>query len=136
MIAAGLRGEIQIEPPVAVHISYRNAIAVVVVDRLPVLARLIGDVIAEAVAALKAKLDGSTFDGSAKFSITGEGAIVIDTDGVRAGDEDTEVTLSADAETFRDILSGDLDSTSAFMGGRLKLDGDMGTAMRLAGHLS
>ena len=89
------------------------------------------DVIAEAVAALKAKLDGSTFDGSAKFSITGEGAIVIDTDGVRAGDEDTEVTLSADAETFRNILSGDLDSTSAFMGGRLLVDGDMGTAMRL-----
>ena len=89
------------------------------------------DVIVEAVAALKAKLNGSTFDGSAKFSITGEGTIVIDTDGVRAGDEDTEVTLSADAETFRDILSGDLDSTSAFMGGRLLVDGDMGTAMRL-----
>ncbi|MBT4873122.1 MAG: sterol carrier family protein, partial [Marinovum sp.] len=57
--------------------------------------------------------------------------IIIDTDGVRAGDDETEVTLSADAETFRDILSGDLDSTSAFMGGRLLVDGDMGTAMRL-----
>ena len=89
------------------------------------------DVIAEAVAALNTKLDGTTFDGSAKFAITGEGAIIIDTNGVRAGDDETDVTLSADADTFRDILSGDLDSTSAFMGGRLLVDGDMGTAMRL-----
>ena len=89
------------------------------------------NVIAEAVAALNTKLDGTTFDGSAKFSITGEGSIIIDTNGIRAGDDETDVTLSADAETFRDILSGDLDSTSAFMGGRLLVDGDMGTAMRL-----
>ena len=89
------------------------------------------NVIAEAVAALNTKLDGTTFDGSAKFSITGEGSIIIDTNGIHAGDDETDVTLSADAETFRDILSGDLDSTSAFMGGRLLVDGDMGTAMRL-----
>ena len=89
------------------------------------------NVIAEAVAALNTKLDGTTFDGSAKFSITGEGSIIIDTNGIRAGDDETDVTLSADAETFRDILSGDLDSTSAFMGGRLLVNGDMGTAMRL-----
>ncbi|XAT61599.1 sterol carrier family protein [Rhodobacteraceae bacterium Araon29] len=89
------------------------------------------NVIAEAVAALNTKLDGTTFDGSAKFSITGEGSIIIDTNGIRAGDDETDVTLSADAETFRDILSGDLDSTSAFMSGRLLVDGDMGTAMRL-----
>lgn len=89
------------------------------------------NVIAEAVAALNTKLDGTTFDGSAKFSITGEGSIIIDTKGIRSGDDETDVTLSADAETFRDILSGDLDSTSAFMGGRLLVDGDMGTAMRL-----
>ena len=93
------------------------------------------DVITEAVAALEAKMGGASFDGSAKFSIADEGDIVIDADGVRASSDETDVTLSADAETFRDILSGDLDSTSAFMGGRLLVDGDMGTAMRLSAIL-
>ncbi len=86
----------------------------------------------EAVTALSAKLDGDTFDGSAKFDIQGEGSLVIDGDGVRAGDDETDVTLSADADTFREIMEGDLDPTAAFMGGRLTIDGDMGTAMKLA----
>tara|TARA_R110002074_G_scaffold206055_1_gene374473 strand:- start:320 stop:613 length:294 start_codon:yes stop_codon:yes gene_type:complete len=94
------------------------------------------DIVTAAIAALQEKLaDG--FDGTAKFDIEGEGAIVIDGSGVRAGDadEDTDVTLTADAETFQEILSGALNPTSAFMGGRLKLDGDMGAAMRLGGLL-
>lgn len=55
---------------------------------------------------------------------------------MRASDEDTDVTLSASAETFEGILSGDINPTTAFMTGRLKLDGDMGTAMRLGSALS
>ncbi|MGR3617900.1 MAG: SCP2 sterol-binding domain-containing protein [Roseovarius sp.] len=95
------------------------------------------DIITEAVAALREKIDGE-FDGSAKFEIEGEGSVVVDGAGVREGSDgdETDVTLTADADTFREILSGELNPTSAFMGGRLKLDGDMGTAMRLAGHLS
>ena len=41
------------------------------------------------------------------------------------------MTLSADAETFEAILSGDLNPTGAFMAGKLKVDGDMGMAMKL-----
>lgn len=93
------------------------------------------DVIDAAVAALTEKLSGG-FDGSAKFVIEGEGAIMLDSDGVRAADEDADVTLSADADTFREILGGDLNPTSAFMSGRLKVDGDMGAAMRLGGALA
>ncbi|MBF9034731.1 sterol carrier family protein [Rhodobacterales bacterium HKCCE2091] len=91
-------------------------------------------VIDAAVAALSAKLDGG-FDGSAKFVIEDEGAIMVDGGGVRAGDEDADVTLTADAATFQDILAGDLNPTAAFMGGRLKIDGDMGQAMKLGGAL-
>ncbi len=89
-----------------------------------------------AVAALKEKIGDDGFDGSAKFVIDGEGAIVIDADGVRAGDDDTEVTMTADAETFKGLLDGDLDPTAAFMGGRLVVDGDMGLAMKLGALLS
>ena len=79
---------------------------------------------------------GGRFDGSAKFVLEGEGTIMLDGDGARAGDEAADVTLSADAETFREILEGDLDPTQAFMSGRLTVDGDMGLAMRLASALA
>ncbi|MCR9112950.1 MAG: SCP2 sterol-binding domain-containing protein [Rhodobacteraceae bacterium] len=93
------------------------------------------DVITAAVEALNGKISGS-FDGSAKFVIEGEGAIVMDSDGARAGDDDTDVTLSADADTFQSILEGDLDPTAAFMSGKLSVDGDMGMAMKLGSALA
>ncbi len=90
------------------------------------------DVIDHAVSALNEKLSDAGFDGIAKFLIEGEGAIMLDSDGARAGDEEADVTMTADADTFRDILEGALNPTTAFMTGRLKIDGDMGAAMRLA----
>jgi len=93
------------------------------------------DIINSAVEALYEKLGDSTFSGSAKFVIEDEGSIVIDFDGVRASDEETAVTLTASADTFEQILSGDLNATGAFMSGRLKLDGDMGMAMSLGSVL-
>ena len=93
------------------------------------------DVISQAVAALKEKLGDSGFDGSAKFAIEGEGGIIIDASGVRASDDEADVTLSASTDTFRAILEGDMNPTTAFMTGKLSVDGDMGMAMKLAGVL-
>ena len=93
------------------------------------------DIINAAVTALNGKISDG-FDGTAKFQIEDEGGIVIDADGVRAGDDDADVTLSADAETFQAILEGDLDATAAFMTGKLSVDGDMGMAMKLGSLLS
>ncbi|MCU0911683.1 MAG: SCP2 sterol-binding domain-containing protein [Rhodobacteraceae bacterium] len=92
------------------------------------------NVISAAVAALNDRMAGG-FDGVAKFVIPGEGAIMIDGSGVRAGDEEADVTMTADADTFRAILEGDLNPTAAFMTGRLSVDGDMGAAMRLGAAL-
>lgn len=94
------------------------------------------DVISAAVKALNDKMGGEGFDGTAKFVIADEGAIVIDAGGARAADDEAEVTLSADAETFEAILKGDLDATAAFMSGRLSVDGDMGLAMKLGSVLA
>lgn len=94
------------------------------------------DILAKAAEALNEKLTAGEFDASAKFAIADLGAIVIDSDGARVSDDDTDVTLSADAETFEEILSGELNPTSAFMSGKLSIDGDMGTAMKLASVLS
>ena len=93
------------------------------------------DILTHAIAALSEKL-GDGFDGSAKFEITGEGSIVVDADGVRAGDDETDVTMIASAETFRGILSGDVNPTMAFMTGKLKVEGSMGMAMKLGAALS
>ncbi|NIZ15184.1 SCP2 sterol-binding domain-containing protein [Phaeobacter sp. HF9A] len=89
------------------------------------------DTLEQAAAALNDKMDDG-FDASAKFDITGLGAIVLDANGARVADEETDVTLTADADTFQEILSGELNPTAAFMGGKLTIDGDMGVAMKLA----
>ena len=92
-------------------------------------------IIDKAVEKLSAKLSGG-FDGVAKFVIKGEGAIMLDGQGVRAGDEEADVTLTAEAEVFRAILEGEMGATAAFMTGKLKVDGSMGLAMQLGAALS
>lgn len=94
------------------------------------------DIVSEAVTMLNEKLSGADFSGTAKFDIEGEGSVMMDSTGARAADEPADVTLSADAETFKAILSGDTNPTSAFMTGKLKVDGDMGMAMTLASVLA
>ncbi|MGC9367963.1 MAG: SCP2 sterol-binding domain-containing protein [Paracoccaceae bacterium] len=88
------------------------------------------DVIEAAVAALNEKIEGG-FAGSAKFVIEDEGSIIVDADGVRASDDEAEVTLTADLETFKAMMDGELNPTAAFMTGKLSVDGDMGLAMKL-----
>lgn len=93
------------------------------------------DVIQTAVEALQAKLGGG-FDGLAKFVIEGEGEILVDGDGVRAGGGEADVTLTASAENFRAMFEGDLSPTAAFMTGKLRVAGNMGLAMKLATALA
>ena len=89
-------------------------------------------IVEDAVNALREKMSKNSFDGTAKFEIEGEGSIVINESKVYASDEETDVTLKASVEIFQEIFNGELDPTAAFMTGKLKIDGDMGTAMRLA----
>lgn len=91
------------------------------------------DVVNAAVEKLSVKLND--FSSTAKFVITDEGSIMIDADGVRAGDDEAEVTLTASRETFEGILDGSVNPATAFMMGKLKIDGSMGQAMKLASVL-
>ncbi len=90
------------------------------------------DTITAAVAALNEKMDGAGFDGTAKFVMGDEGSFIVDESGAREGDDDADVTLSADVDTFQQIFEGELNPTTAFMSGKLTIDGDMGKAMQLA----
>ena len=94
------------------------------------------ELISGAVAALNEKIGGGFSAVTAKFVIDGEGAIMLDDSGAREGDEEADVTMTADAETFQGILSGDVNPTSAVMTGKLSIDGDMGMAMQLGSALS
>jgi putative sterol carrier protein len=94
---------------------------------------VMSDLLNAAVTALHAKIP--SFDGVAKFVFKGHGAIMLDNNGARAGDDPADVTLTADAEVFRAILDGSMNPTMAFMTGKLAVEGNMGLAMQLGGRL-
>ena len=88
------------------------------------------DVIDHAVTALNEKLAGAGFDGSAKFVIEDEGAIMLDADGARAADEAADVTMTADSDTFREIQERSRNPTQAVKTGSKKIGGGKGAAKR------
>ena len=94
------------------------------------------EIIGAAVEALKEKLGGEVIDTTVKFVMGDEGSFMIDVTGVHAGDGEADVTLTADVDTFQEIFEGVMDPTSAFMSGKLTIDGDMGAAMKLASVLA
>jgi putative sterol carrier protein len=69
------------------------------------------------------------------FEIDGAGTWKVDVqDGsvsVAEGGGDADATISASEDTFEQIASGDLNATTAYMTGKLKIKGDMGAAMKL-----
>jgi putative sterol carrier protein len=94
------------------------------------------DLVNEAVTMLNDKLAGEGWSGgTAKFVFKGEGAMMLDATGARAGDEEADVTLTATPETFKALFEGNMNPTAAFMTGRLSVDGNMGLALKLSSVL-
>lgn len=88
---------------------------------------------------LESRLDPSKTAGmtnSYVFEIDGAGTWRVDVDdgtvSVVEGGGDAEATIAASEETFQQIASGDLNATTAYMTGKLKVRGDMGAAMKLS----
>lgn len=92
-------------------------------------------VIDTALAALAPRVSKG-FEAVAKFAFIGEGAIMLDADGAREGDEPADVTLTATPEVFRALLAGEISAAQAFMSGKLTVDGPMGLALKLGQVLS
>lgn len=74
--------------------------------------------------------------GTAKLVITGEGAVMLDETGARAGDGDADVTLIASDAVFRNILSGEQNPVMAFMSGKLKVEGNTQRALKVSSILT
>jgi putative sterol carrier protein len=78
----------------------------------------------------------SGLGGTLKFDFGEPGSVFIDgksvpntvTDGEG---KNADCTITVSLETFDKMIKGELDGTSAFMQGKLRVAGDMGLAMRL-----
>lgn len=73
-----------------------------------------------------------------KLDFGEEGAILLDGDAQRVSEEDGEAdtVVRIGWDDWRQLAAGQLDAMAAFMSGRLRVEGDMGNAMQLAGVLS
>lgn len=96
----------------------------------------VSDILNGALTALQEKLGGEGLEGSLKVEIEGEGAIRIDESGASLDDGDADCTMTADADTLKGMIAGDVDPTGAFMSGKLAIEGDMSIAMQLASKFS
>lgn len=89
---------------------------------------------------LEGRIDPSKTAGmtnSYVFEIDGAGTWRVDVDNgdvsvsEGGGEGDADTTIAASEETFQQIAAGDLNATTAYMTGKLKVRGDMGAAMKL-----
>jgi putative sterol carrier protein len=87
---------------------------------------------------LESRVDASKTAGltnSYLFEIEGAGTWKVDVaDGkvsVTEGAGDADVTIRASSETFSALAAGEQNPTTAYMTGKLKVEGDMGAALKL-----
>ena len=72
---------------------------------------------------------------SYRFEIDGAGSWLVEVDdgkvSVSESEGDADTVISTSSETFMKIANGEQNPTSAYMSGKLKVNGDMGQAMKL-----
>ncbi|WP_373086320.1 SCP2 sterol-binding domain-containing protein [Sneathiella sp.] len=74
-------------------------------------------------------------DATLKFDFEDDGVVFVDAttvpNVVSNEDKDADCTITITQENFEALAAGELDPTTAFMMGKLKIAGNMGIAMKL-----
>lgn len=78
----------------------------------------------------KLKLMPTDLGATVKF-VSPEGVIFVEGTNVSNEDKDADCTVSLELSDFKDMLTGELNPMQAFMGGKMRVDGDMSVAMKL-----
>jgi putative sterol carrier protein len=69
------------------------------------------------------------------FEVDGAGTWTVDVNegklSVTEGGNNADTTITVSQENFEQLISGDLNPTTAYMTGKLKVKGDMSAAMKL-----
>jgi putative sterol carrier protein len=73
-----------------------------------------------------------------KLDFGDQGVIMLNgvEDQVTENDDSADTTIKTTWDDWQKMASGELDGMTAFMTGKLKIEGDMGNAMQLQGVLS
>jgi len=92
----------------------------------------------EFFASLETRADPSRLAGMKQtylFDIDGEGMGFVDVHDdaleVTEGEHPADVTIKTSGEVFEKIVDGQQNPTTAYMTGKLKIEGDLGAAMKL-----
>ncbi|MCV0425248.1 MAG: SCP2 sterol-binding domain-containing protein [Roseibium sp.] len=80
---------------------------------------------------IRAKVAGGGIEESVKFDLGDTGIIFLQGSDVSNEDGDADCTIKMSAEDLGDLLTGELNPTAAFMGGKMQVEGDMSVAMKL-----
>jgi putative sterol carrier protein len=76
-------------------------------------------------------LQGKSFDGSLKFDCGDDGVIILADGAASTTDRDTDCTIKLSQDNLVKLLKGKLNPMTGVMMGKLKISGDMATAMKL-----
>jgi putative sterol carrier protein len=87
--------------------------------------------IQDIAAKMKPRVESAGFERSVKFDTGSDGVIVINGSSISTTDAPADCTIKLSLSDFEDLISGDLSPTSAFMSGKIKIEGDMSVAMAL-----
>ena len=83
--------------------------------------------------------DESGLGATLKFAFEDDTVIFVDAtkspNEVSNDDNDADCTLSMSVSDFQAMMDGELDATMAYMSGKLKIEGNMGIAMKLGSVL-
>jgi putative sterol carrier protein len=81
---------------------------------------------------IKPKVESAGFERSVKFDTGQDGVIVIDGATISTADQETDCTIKLSLSDLEDMIAGELNPTTAFMTGKIKIEGDMSVAMALS----